>query len=80
MTPNSAAPVPTPSLLIVDDEPIVLGALKETLEREKYHVVATTSARKALEILREREFAVIISDQRMPEMMGLDFHLTKWGY
>jgi response regulator RpfG family c-di-GMP phosphodiesterase len=62
-----------PSILIVDDEAIVLAALKETLEREKYHVVATTSALKALEVLRERDFAVIISDQRMPEMMGLDF-------
>ena len=62
-----------PSLLIVDDEPIVLAALKETLEREKYHVVATTSANRALDILKDREFAVIISDQRMPEMMGLDF-------
>jgi len=72
MTPSSATITP-PSLLIVDDEPIVLAALKETLEREKYHVVATTSALKALEILREREFAVIISDQRMPEMLGLDF-------
>ncbi|MBL9208595.1 MAG: response regulator [Opitutaceae bacterium] len=71
MTPalSSAAP----SLLIVDDEPIVLAALKETLEREKYHVVATTNPLKALEILRTQEFAVIISDQRMPEMMGLDF-------
>lgn len=71
MTPS--APAAPPSLLIVDDEPIVLAALKETLEREKYNVVATTSANKALEILRDREFAVIISDQRMPEMMGLDF-------
>lgn len=62
-----------PSILVVDDEAIVLAALKETLEREKYHVVATTSALKALELLRERDFAVIISDQRMPEMMGLDF-------
>jgi response regulator RpfG family c-di-GMP phosphodiesterase len=72
MTPSTATVIP-PSLLIVDDEPIVLAALKETLEREKYHVIATTSALKALEILREREFAVIISDQRMPEMLGLDF-------
>ncbi len=71
MTPSTTH---TPaSLLIVDDEPIVLAALKETLEREKYMVVATTSAQKALQILRDREFAVIISDQRMPEMMGLDF-------
>jgi len=71
MTPalSSAAP----SLLIVDDEPIVLAALKETLEREKYHVVASTNPLKALEILRTQQFAVIISDQRMPEMMGLDF-------
>ncbi|MBL9215995.1 MAG: response regulator [Opitutaceae bacterium] len=64
---------PPSEILIVDDEPIVLVALKETLERENYHVVACTSPVKALAILAERPFAVIISDQRMPEMMGLDF-------
>lgn len=63
----------THTILIVDDEPVVLGALKETLERERYHVVACTSPVKALAILAERQFAVIISDQRMPEMTGLDF-------
>ncbi len=63
----------SPSILLVDDEPIVLGALKETLEREKYQVVACTSPLKALSILEERDFAVIISDQKMPDMMGLDF-------
>lgn len=69
VSPNSNAP----TLLIVDDEPIVLAALKETLEREKYNVVASTNPLKALEILKTQEFAVIISDQRMPEMMGLEF-------
>ncbi len=64
---------PTASILIVDDEPIVLNALKETLEREQYHVVACSSPIKALAILEERYFAVIISDQRMPEMLGLEF-------
>lgn len=64
---------PIPSILIVDDEPVVLAALKETLEREKYHVVACSSPLKALAIIEERDFAVIISDQRMPEMLGLDF-------
>jgi response regulator RpfG family c-di-GMP phosphodiesterase len=63
----------THSILIVDDEPIVLAALKETLEREKFSVVAVSSPIKALTILEERDFAVIISDQRMPEMLGLDF-------
>jgi response regulator RpfG family c-di-GMP phosphodiesterase len=62
-----------PSIMIVDDEPVVLNALKETLEREKFQVVACTSPLKALAVLNERSFGVIISDQRMPEMLGLDF-------
>jgi response regulator RpfG family c-di-GMP phosphodiesterase len=70
------APPPKSTLtpiLIVDDEPIVLAALKETLERERYHVVTSTSPTKALELVARQEFSVIISDQRMPEMTGLDF-------
>ena len=70
-TPNSNANPPT--ILIVDDEPVVLGALKETLEREGFHIVGCQSPIKALALLATREFAVIISDQRMPEMLGLDF-------
>jgi response regulator RpfG family c-di-GMP phosphodiesterase len=73
----SASPDQTPTavseILIVDDEPVVLTALKVTLEREGFPVVACTSPVKALAVLKERDFAVIISDQRMPEMMGLDF-------
>ena len=62
-----------PPILIVDDEPIVLAALKETLLREHYDVVATNSPAQALDILHQRQFAVIISDHRMPEMTGLEF-------
>lgn len=64
---------PVSEILVVDDEPVVLTALKVTLEREGFPVVACTSPLKALSIVAERDFAVIISDQRMPEMMGLDF-------
>jgi len=63
----------SPSILIVDDEAVVLTALRVTLERQNYQVVACSSPLKALAILNERDFAVIISDQRMPEMLGLDF-------
>jgi response regulator RpfG family c-di-GMP phosphodiesterase len=72
---DSALTTPSaqPTILIVDDEPVVLSALKATLERENFHSVGCTSPLKALAILAERDFAVIISDQRMPEMMGLDF-------
>ncbi len=72
MSPPSAS-VSAPPILIVDDEPIVLSALKETLERERYHVVAASSPIKALELVGKQPFSVIISDQRMPEMSGLDF-------
>ncbi len=68
----SSAQSPT-KILIVDDESLVLEMLKHTLEREGFHVVASASPLKALAILGEQEFAVIISDQRMPEMQGLDF-------
>ncbi|MEO7598439.1 MAG: HD domain-containing phosphohydrolase [Opitutus sp.] len=71
---NNPAGSATPStILIVDDEPVVLAALQQTLERERFHVVACPSPTKALAILNERDFAVIISDQKMPEMLGLDF-------
>jgi response regulator RpfG family c-di-GMP phosphodiesterase len=69
--PHSAAS--PAAILIVDDEPVVLSALKETLERERFHVVACPSPRKALALVEDQDFAVIISDQKMPEMLGLDF-------
>lgn len=74
MSPSSpSAPTPVAPILVVDDEQIVLSSLRATLEREGYEVVACGSPLKALEVVRERSFAVILSDQRMPEMMGLDF-------
>ncbi len=73
MIPSAPPVAGAATLLIVDDEPFVLNALKQTLERDGFHVVGCTSPIKALAILEERDFAVIISDQRMPEMMGLDF-------
>lgn len=64
---------PPAEILVVDDESIVLVALKDTLEREGHHVSATTHPLKALELLRRQDFGVIISDHRMPEMTGLEF-------
>jgi response regulator RpfG family c-di-GMP phosphodiesterase len=69
MKPND----PASTILIVDDEPIVLDSLRLTLEREHYHVIACASPQKALAILADHDPAVIISDQKMPEMTGLEF-------
>jgi response regulator RpfG family c-di-GMP phosphodiesterase len=60
-------------LLVLDDEEIVLVALRETLIRAGYEVVATGDAMEAIEFLRGAPFAVIITDQQMPRMTGLEF-------
>jgi response regulator RpfG family c-di-GMP phosphodiesterase len=75
MSAESPTPVPY-RILIVDDEEIVLVALRETLARAGYHVSTANDPLPALEMLQTQQFAVIISDQQMPSMTGLDF-LTK---
>ncbi|MEM9803784.1 MAG: response regulator [Cyanobacteria bacterium P01_D01_bin.56] len=76
LSPLNTAPVLTkqkPRLLVVDDEPDNLDLLYRTFRRE-YQVLRAESGRQALEILENNgEVAVIISDQRMPEMNGTEF-------
>jgi serine phosphatase RsbU (regulator of sigma subunit)/CheY-like chemotaxis protein len=60
-------------LMVVDDEPDNLALLYRTFRRE-FDVVKVESAIEALSVLDEQgEMAVIISDQRMPEMLGTEF-------
>ncbi|NES02466.1 MAG: response regulator [Okeania sp. SIO2F4] len=62
-----------PKMLVVDDEPDNLDLLYRTFRRD-FSVLKAESGIKALEILAlEGEVAVIISDQRMPEMKGTEF-------
>jgi response regulator RpfG family c-di-GMP phosphodiesterase len=61
------------SILVVDDEEIVLVALRDTLRREGYQVSTSAHAIEALSTLKEKQFAVIISDQQMPMITGLEF-------
>ncbi|MDB6020639.1 MAG: rpfG 1, partial [Pedosphaera sp.] len=60
-------------ILIVDDEEIVLVALRDTLLREGYRVVASPHAVHALSILKAQQFSVVITDQQMPLVTGLEF-------
>ena len=60
-----------PILLIVDDEAQILSALKRSLRREDYEIVAVESAVAALRVLRERHVDVILSDHKMPGVSGV---------
>lgn len=62
------------SVLYVDDEPSLLDVTRQYLERKGGMYVRTcSSAREALEILKENHFDAIISDFAMPEMDGIAF-------
>jgi len=60
------------NILLVDDEEDNLALLYRTL-RGTYNLEKTTSPLKALEILKEKHFELVISDHKMPEMDGVEF-------
>ena len=60
-------------LMVVDDEPDNLDLLYRTFRRD-FEVLKAESAIEALQMLEQQgEMAIIISDQRMPEMLGTEF-------
>ncbi len=70
--PAAAAPaLKRPSILFVDDEERVLNAL-QSLFRDTYEIETAPGGAQALERLKARRFHVLVSDQRMPEMLGVD--------
>lgn len=60
-------------IMIVDDEEFVLIALRDMLQRSGYEVVTFSNPLDALEEIRRRPLAVILTDQRMPQLTGLEF-------
>src|SRR5256886_6095000 len=68
--------VPEPSyrLLVVDDEPLALNLAKRVFESESDIALhSATSAVRALEMAMIHDIDLVITDQRMPEMTGLQF-------
>ena len=62
---------PLHRILLVDDEVKVLNALGRSLDQETYQITATASAEEAIHFLAGQEFSVIVTDQRMPTMQGV---------
>lgn len=77
-----------PIIFSIDDDPQVLRAISRDLKsqyRQEFKVMSTTSAKEALEGLLElknkgENVALFVSDQRMPEMEGVDFLEKAMGY
>ncbi|MFA7281982.1 MAG: EAL domain-containing protein [Sterolibacterium sp.] len=61
------------TLLLVDDEANILSALKRLLRHDGYDILTALSATQGMEMLAIHPVDVIISDQRMPGMSGVEF-------
>lgn len=61
------------TILLVDDEPNILSALTRLLRPAGYNILRATSGEEGLKLLAQNEVGIIVADQRMPEMTGVEF-------
>jgi DNA-binding NarL/FixJ family response regulator len=65
-----------PQVLLVDDEPEVISAIKEALFHEPYEIVGVGDPIEALRVLATKSFDVVVADEKMPSMGGAEFLVT----
>lgn len=63
---------PLHTVLIIDDEEMILSSLKRLL-RQEFLVLTAASGEEGLAVMQHEEVHIILSDQRMPGMSGVDF-------
>jgi DNA-binding NtrC family response regulator len=66
-----ALPADRPAMLVVDDDPGASGLLQEIFRREGYDVTVAARGSEALRLAGEREFDVVLSDVKLPDIDGL---------
>ncbi|MBW2274875.1 MAG: response regulator [Deltaproteobacteria bacterium] len=60
------------TVMFVDDEVNILKAIQRLLRHEPYQVLTASRPQEAIDLLARVEAQVVVSDQRMPEMCGVD--------
>lgn len=61
------------TILCVDDEQNIINSLRRLLRKENYRIFSATNGRDGLAILAENNVQLVICDQRMAEMNGVEF-------
>lgn len=65
-------PPVAPTILVVDDEPVVLDTMARSLERVGFHVLRAESADEARRLATSSTLELILSDVNMPGLRGPD--------
>ena len=60
------------TVLFVDDEPMILRSIERLFMHSPHRVVTLDDAERALALVEQEQVAVVVSDQRMPKMQGIE--------
>ena len=64
---------PQRTILVVDDEPNIVASLKRLFRKDGHLILSASSGAEGLDVLSKHRVDIIISDQRMPGMTGVEF-------
>ena len=71
-SPDSESPGRPPTVVVVDDDPQTLAALRRTLRKEPYRLLTSSNPRQVLDWVDDLEVSVVLSDHRMPLIEGIE--------
>jgi CheY-like chemotaxis protein/glycine cleavage system H lipoate-binding protein len=60
------------NLLVIDDEQVVLDSIRKLLKNENYNIYTVLTSQEALDLLKDRDIDIILTDLMLPEMDGLE--------
>lgn len=78
MSEKAASPSSMVRVLVATHEEALLAEIRDTLRENGYAVAASSSGRKAAEMLKEQQFAAVLADAGLPDLSGVDLlHAAK---
>ena len=60
------------SILVVDDEEMILGVFQRLFSKERYTMLAANNGKEALELVRKKSPDLVILDLKLPDMGGIE--------
>ena len=66
------------TILVVDDEPNSLFVTSQILKDQSYQVITAESGNAALDILKDEKVNLVVTDERMPGLRGMDLFTDGW--